>query len=56
MNDPDSYEHEKTTYLETPNYLVVTTKYRGKNKFGGLVLQESMFKVNYEGQVLEVLQ
>ena len=56
MNDPDSYEHVKTTYLETPNYLVVTTKYRGKNKFGGLVLQESMFKVNYEGQVLEVLQ
>jgi hypothetical protein len=56
MNDPDSYEHVKTTYLESPDYLVVTTKYRGKNKFGGLVLQENMFKVNYEGEVLEVLQ
>jgi hypothetical protein len=56
MNDPDSYEHVKTTYLESPEYLVVTTKYRGKNKFGGLVLQENIFKVNYEGEVLEVLQ
>jgi hypothetical protein len=56
MNDPDSYEHVKTTYLESPEYLVVTTKYRGKNKFGGLVLQDNIFKVNYEGKVLEVLQ
>jgi hypothetical protein len=56
MNDPDSYEHEKTSYIEFSDYLVVTTKYRGNNKFGAKVLQENTFKVDYNGNVVQMLQ
>jgi len=56
MNDPDSYDHVKTTYIDFSDYLVVTTKFRGKNKFGATVLQEKTFKVDYNGNVIEMLQ
>lgn len=40
MNDPDSYKHEKTTYIQTKvdsTDFLITMIYRGKNAFGGVV-------------------
>lgn len=40
MKDPDSFDHDKTTYLQTKNdstdFLIKMT-YRGKNSFGAVV-------------------
>lgn len=37
MNDPNSYEHEKTIFWDRNTYLIVKTTFRGKNSFGGVV-------------------
>lgn len=39
MNDPSSYEHVETRYLDKKDgTLLVTMKFRGNNAFGGKVL------------------
>ncbi len=53
MNDPDSYEHVGTTYMDMGNHLIVTTEFRGKNAFGGVVL--NWIKVKVDGNVIEVI-
>ncbi len=37
MNDPKSYDHVETKCFDMGDHLVVTTTYRGKNAFGGVV-------------------
>lgn len=39
MNDPHSFEHVDTTYIEDNDYktLTIQMKYRGKNGFGGVI-------------------
>ena len=39
MHDPDSFEHVRTTYRDNGTLLYVTMEFRGKNAFGGKVLQ-----------------
>lgn len=56
MNDPSSFEHVETVYIDMGDHLIVTTKYRGKNAFGGKVLGMVKAKVNLDGQVLEILE
>jgi len=57
MNDPDSYSHVSTTYIDKGTYLIVKTKFRGKNAFGGIVLQTMKAKVAIEdGSVLQILE
>jgi len=55
MNDPDSYEHDETTYWDRGDHLVVKTTYRGKNAFGGVVRNFVKAKVSLNGQVLQIL-
>lgn len=55
MNDPDSYDHAETTYIDKTDYLIVKTTYRGKNAFGGIVLGSITAKVSLEGSVLEII-
>jgi hypothetical protein len=55
MNDPDSYEHDKTVYWDRGDHLVVQTTYRGKNAFGGTVRNFLKAKVSLSGQVLQIL-
>jgi hypothetical protein len=55
MNDPDSYEHDKTVYWDRGDHLVVKTTYRGKNGFGGVVRNFVKAKVSLEGQILQVI-
>ncbi len=55
MNDPDSYEHDKTTYSDMGDHLVVKTVYRGKNGFGGMVRNFITAKVGLGGQIIKVI-
>lgn len=55
MNDPSSYEHVETKYaVKGDSTLIVVTKYRGKNAFGGVVLQTLQAKVDLNGNILEI--
>lgn len=55
MNDPDSYEHVETVYWDMKSHLVVKTTFRGKNAFGGLVINWVKAKVDLDGNVLAVI-
>ena len=55
MNDPKSYEHVETRYVDGGDHLIVTTTFRGQNAFGGVVKNSVMVKVDFDGNVLKVL-
>ncbi|MEX0998399.1 MAG: hypothetical protein WD000_00340 [Thermodesulfobacteriota bacterium] len=55
MNDPDSYDHVETKYLDKEDHLIVITTFRGKNAFGGTVANTVTAKVSLDGEVLEIL-
>lgn len=54
MNDPKSYEHVDTSYGDRGDHLVVKTTFRGKNAFGGVVLNWITAKCDLDGNVIEV--
>lgn len=54
MNDPDSYDHIETTYSDKGKYILVYTKFRGKNSFGATILQNVIAKVDIEGNVISL--
>lgn len=56
MNDPDSYEHVETRYIDNGNYLIVITSFRGKNAFGGVVKNTVRAKVDMNGNVLQIIE
>ena len=58
MNDPDSYDHDETTYRDFQSYLIVTTSFRGKNAFGGVVKNEISAKVTADNQckIIEIIE
>jgi hypothetical protein len=55
MHDPSSYKHVETFYNDYGNYLVIKTKFRGKNAFGGIVINSISAKVDLNGNVIEIL-
>lgn len=55
MNDPDSYDHAKTTYSDEGDYLLVKTIFRGKNAFGGVMKNTLIAQVDLYGNVIEIL-
>ncbi len=55
MNDPDSYEHVETKYLDMKDYLIINTTFRGKNAFGGVVKNTVKAKVSLDGESVEIL-
>lgn len=56
MNDPGSYDHVETVYWDKGDYLIVMTKYRGNNAFGGKVLGMVKAKVSLNGDILQVIE
>ncbi|WP_210521612.1 hypothetical protein [Hymenobacter terricola] len=54
MNDPDSYEHVGTRFIDKGDYIAVMTQFRGKNAFGGKILSSAVAKVDFEGNVLSL--
>lgn len=55
MNDSSSYEHVETVYWDKGDHLVVKTTFRGKNAFGGVVKNWVIAKVDFSGNVIEVI-
>ncbi len=55
MNDPESYEHVETRYVDKQDHLIVITEFRGRNGFGGVVKSSVTAKVDLNGNVIEVI-
>lgn len=54
MNDPDSYEHVSSTVpVGRGEYWLVRSTFRGKNAFGGKVINTKLFYIQ-QGQVVRV--
>jgi uncharacterized membrane protein len=56
MHDPDSYEHVKTVYWDKGDHLIVQTTYRGKNVYGAIVKNSVRAKIDFDGQIIEIIQ
>lgn len=56
MNDPDSYEHVRTTYLDEGETILVQTSFRGRNAFGGLVLDSASARFTTDGDLVEIVE
>ena len=58
MNDPDSYEHVETGrwgHRSANDYYLVRTTFRGKNAFGGMIINSVTAKVRKsDGAILEI--
>jgi hypothetical protein len=52
LDDPDSFDHAKTTYWDYGDRVRVEMEYRTKNKFGALVKSEALGWFNNEGTVI----
>ena len=56
MNDPNSYEHIATRYIDRGETLFVITEFRGKNAFGGMVKTTVRATTNaLTGEVIEII-
>ena len=55
VNDPKSYKHVETRYSDMKTHLIVVTKFRGKNAFGALVLNQISAKVDLNGNVIGII-
>lgn len=53
LEDPDSYEHIKTSYTDLGENLLISTKYRAKNSFGGYVITTVGATATYGGEVID---
>lgn len=55
LKDPDSYEHIETRYGDQGDYLLVSTSYRARNSFGGMVVGKVIAKAAIDGQLIEIV-
>lgn len=55
MLNPSSFEHVETFYRDEGDHLLVTMKYRGTNLFGAVVTNQIWAKVDFEGNVVEIV-
>ncbi|MFS4427432.1 hypothetical protein [Stutzerimonas stutzeri] len=56
MNDPDSYEHVETRFADNGDYIRVFTKFRGKNAFGGMVVDSAIADFTVTGDLIRVVE
>lgn len=56
MNDPSSYEHIKTTYIDNGKTLQITAQYRGKNAYGALIKAHTQAIADYDGKLIEIIK
>ena len=55
LNDPDSYESiEWSEVIKNDKGYVVRHKYRAKNGFGALIIQNQIFYLDFDGNILDV--
>lgn len=55
LKDPESYEHIETFYGDKGDFLLVRTKYRARNSFGGMTIGEIGAKTSLDGEVIEIV-
>lgn len=56
MNDPGSYEHVETRYIDKGSYIRVFCTFRGKNAFGGIVKNTKVADFSLDGKFLKEVQ
>lgn len=56
MNDPESYKHINTQVFDKQGYYFVRMEFSGKNKFGGTVRNTVAANIDYEGNVIKILE
>lgn len=56
MNDPGSYEHVETKYIDKGSYIRVSCTFRGKNGFGGTVKNTKIADFSVNGTFLKEVQ
>lgn len=56
LKDPDSYEHIETVYIDEQEHLIVRTKYRAKNSFGGYVVESVTAKADINGDLIQIIK
>jgi tetratricopeptide (TPR) repeat protein len=56
MNDPDSYEHVETRYIDKGEYVRVFATFRGKNAFGGIIIDTATADFSLSGDLLRVIE
>ncbi len=56
MHDDDSFEHVETRYSDNGDHIVVLMHYRGANVFGGIVKNWVKAEVDFDGNVLQILE
>lgn len=56
MNNPKSYEHVKTVYIDMKDYIIVTTTFRGTNAFDAVVTNTVKAKVSIDGENIQILE
>lgn len=54
MNDPDSYQHIKSQHYYKNGILYITTEFRGKNAFGGVVKETLSATVDLNCNIIEI--
>lgn len=52
MNDPDSYDHVETRYIDKGSFIRVVCTFRGKNAFGGMVKNTKVADFSIAGDFL----
>ena len=55
LQNPDSFEHVETKFRDDGDGLTVIMKYRGENGFGAIRTQTAIAKVDYEGNILNLI-
>jgi hypothetical protein len=56
MNDPDSYSHVETKYIDKGTFIRVFCTFRGKNGFGGMVKNTKVADFSLDGNFLREVQ
>ncbi|REG96159.1 hypothetical protein [Flavobacterium aquicola] len=56
LNDPESYEHITTSYIDTGDFLSVKTVFTAKNGFGGVIKQEVVIQQDTLGNIIKVVK
>lgn len=55
MNDPGSFEHVETRYVDKSDHLLVIMRFRGRNGFGGVVTQTVSAKIDMSGNIIHLI-
>lgn len=56
MKNPSSYQHVQTQYIIKGGLMVITSRYRGTNSFGGTVLGTTVGVFRLDGKFISVVE